>query len=161
MDIIASLGIDIPSFFGFLFACLLSWYFADSIIQRLYSKRFDEMMGADQNLTGKDIQRGKVDLANKLDLDFGKRIGRIERVFYIYSIMFNALTLLSAWVILKAFYGWIQKPEIARSLASESTKEITTFYLYIYGNALSLLMGLIMAHAGKVAAHAIHWLLMN
>jgi hypothetical protein len=102
MDIIASFGIDLPSFFGFLFASLLSWFFADSIIQRLYSKRFDEMMGVDQNLTGNDIQRGKVDLANKLDLDFGKRIGRIERVFYIYSIMFNALTLLSAWVILKA-----------------------------------------------------------
>src|SRR5688572_29969781 len=112
MDLVAKLGIDLPAFGGFGLACLLSWLFADVIIQNLYRKRFKEMLESNLNLTHAQDKEAMKDWNKKLDLAFGKRIGRIERVFYIYAIMFNGLTLLSAWVILKAFYGWIQKPSI-------------------------------------------------
>jgi hypothetical protein len=73
----------------------------------------------------------------KLDIEFGKRIGRIERISYIYAFMLGQFSLLSAWVILKAFYGWIQKPDVAQSGAPESEKEITTFYSYVPTTFLS------------------------
>jgi hypothetical protein len=153
MDLLMGIGIDLPAFCGFAAACLVSWVWADIVIQSLYNKRFKEMMESNPNLTHSQATQARHSWNRKLDLEFGKRIGRIERIFYIYAVMFDALTLLSAWVILKAFYGWIQKPSVAQSDAPEAEKEITTFYLYIYGNALSLLVALIVAHGGKILAN--------
>jgi hypothetical protein len=146
------IGIDIPLFFGFIVANLFSWLWADKIIQKLYSKRFEEITHSNKDQTVRKAEAMTELWRSTLDIDFGKRIGRIERIFYIYSFTLGQLSLLSAWVILKAFYGWIQKPDIARSETSENDKAITTFYTYIYGNALSILAGLILSHFGLVLA---------
>lgn len=154
MQILQMLGVNLSLLLGFLVANLLSWLVADYLIQKLYRIRFAEIVGSNPDQTMRDAQAKSEGWRNKLDLDFGKRIGRIERVFYIYAVMLGQFTLLSAWVIMKAFYGWIQRPSVASSTAVEEDKEITTFYAYIYGNALSLLAALMLAHIGLLIANA-------
>jgi hypothetical protein len=103
-----------------------------------------------------------------LDIRFGWHIGNIERIIYIYAIMFDKLSLLTAWVILKAFFGWLEKPRMGSSATIEGivgagvedrtdevVASITLFYSYIYGNGISLLSGVFLAHVGLVLSRAI------
>lgn len=154
MPTFQTLGVDFGLLIGFLVANLVSWVVADRLIQRLYKKRFSEIVESNRDQTLQDADAKSEAWRTKLDLEFGKRIGRIERVFYIYAVMLGQFSLLSAWVILKAFYGWIQKPDVAQLAVSDEDKEITTFYAYIYGNALSLLAALILGHFGLLVANA-------
>jgi hypothetical protein len=153
LDLIESVGINIGTLGGFAVAVIISWVAGDHIILMLYKRRFKEIVQGNPDQTLRDAEARSEAWRNKLDLEFGKRIGRIERIFYIYAVMLNQFTLLSAWVILKAFYGWIQKPTVAQSTATEEDKDITTFYAYVYGNALSILAGIICGHAGVVVSH--------
>lgn len=146
-----SAGREPCALIGFFVANLISWVAADNFIQGLYDKRFNEIVKSNPDQTLRDAQAKSEAWRNKLDLEFGKQIGRIERVFYIYAVMFTQFSLLSAWVILKAFYGWIQKPSVAQSAAPEEDK-ITTFYAYIYGNALSLILALTLGHFGLLVS---------
>lgn len=152
IDVLESAGIRIELLGGFTAAVIISWMAGDHLILALYRRRFREIVRGNPDLTSREADARSDAFAwrDKLDLDFGRRIGRIERVFYIYAVMLNQFTLLSAWVILKAFYGWIQKPEVSQSTASEEDKDITTFYAYVYGNALSILTGIVCGHAGLI-----------
>ncbi len=128
MESLQSLGIDPGLFLGFAVASLLSWLWADGAIQALYTRRFGELTESNPDQTLRTAQARSELWRAKLDLDFGKRSDRIERIFYIDSVMLGQFSLFSAWVILKAFYGWIQKPGVAQSGAPGEDKEITTFY---------------------------------
>ena len=150
IDILEASGVGVELLGGFAAADLISWIIVDHVILALYNRRFKEILRGNLNLTGDQVNAKSISWRDKLDLDFGRRIGRIERIFYIYAVMLNQFTLLSAWVILKAFYGWIQKPAVSQSSASEEDKDITTFYAYVYGNALSILTGIICGHVGLV-----------
>jgi hypothetical protein len=151
-----SIGISLGGLGGFAVAVIISWIAGDNIILTLYKRRFKEIVLENPDRSLRDAEARSEAWRNKLDLEFGKRIGRIERIFYIYAVMLNQFALLSAWVILKAFYGWIQKPTVAQSTATEEDKDITTFYAYVYGNALSILAGIICGHAGVVVAHLLN-----
>lgn len=146
LEILLNLGIDYTTFLGFLVANLISYFMIDRVIQKFYDHRFNELTQLNLENTLREANQESERWKRRLNLDFGKRIGRIERFFYIYSVMLNQFTLLGAWTILKAFYGWIQKPTVAQSMVPEEDKEITTFYIYIYGNALSILSGLLLGH---------------
>lgn len=154
VQILQTLGVNFGTLIGFLVANLVSWMAADYLIQKLYKRRFSEIVETNPDQTLRDAQAKSEAWRNKLDLEFGRRIGRIERVFYIYAVMLGQFSLLSAWVIMKAFYGWIQKPNVAQSAAPDEDKEITTYYAYIYGNALSLLAALTLGHFGVLVANA-------
>jgi len=130
--VLKNIGIDIYFIISFIVVNLISWLWAADAIQSMYHRRFKEK---------------NKEWHSKLDLNFGKQIGRLERIFYIYSVMFGQFSLLNAWVILKAFFGWTQKT-IIYSKMRKKEKEITIFYSYLYGNALSLLAGLSLAHFG-------------
>lgn len=86
MGILASLGINHVEVGGFIIACVLSWFFADAVIQHLYNKRFKEMTEQNRSITLAEVDRASLGWTERLDLAFGKRIGRIERVFYIYAL---------------------------------------------------------------------------
>jgi hypothetical protein len=150
INVLESAGIRIELLGGFAAAVIISWMAGDIVILELYRRRIREIVRGNPDLTGREADVKGDAWRDKLDLEFGRRIGRIERVFYIYAVMLNQFTLLSAWVILKAFYGWIQKPEVSQSTASEKDKDITTFYAYVYGNALSILTGIVCGHAGLI-----------
>lgn len=128
MESLQFLGIDPGLLLGFAVASLLSWLWADGAIRALYTRRFKEFTEANLDQTLRAAQARSALWRAKLDLDFGKRIDRIERIFYIDTVMLGQFSRLSAWVILKALYGWIQKPGIAQSGAPDEDKEINTFY---------------------------------
>ncbi len=135
MESLQYLGIDPSLLLGFAVASLLSWLWADGAIQALYTRRFMELTEGNPDQTLRAAQAKSELWRAKLDLDFGKRIGRIPRIFYIDSVMLGQFSLLSAWVILKAFHGWIQKPGVAQS-APDGDKEITTFYACVLGQGI-------------------------
>ncbi len=69
-------------------------------------------------------------------------------------------TLLTAVVILKAFFGWIRTPEIILASGSLQDDEkaatsrhvIVLFHAYVFGNLLSLLTAMILGHGALVLA---------
>jgi hypothetical protein len=148
-------GIEVSKLAGFAAGVLVSWIAGDPLILWLYSRRFRKIIEGNRSLT---FDQGDIEhqrWRNRLDLEFGRIIGRIERIFYIYAVTMSQFTLLSSWVILKAFYGWIQKPTLAQTGAPEEDKDITAFYAYIYGNALSIMVGLACGHLALVVASGI------
>ena len=148
-------GIHLPQFIGYVVACAISWFAADPIIHWRYKQLFHQLTN-DPNKTGKQHEADKAKLASILELKFGKRIGRIERLIYIYAVMLNQFTLLSAWVVLKAFYGWLEKPALAKAFPNDDSKHATLYYAYIYGNGLSLLTALVLAHLGFIVQNAMN-----
>lgn len=140
-------GIDFPILIGFLFSNLISWLFIDYIITYFYKRRFSDLSEAlDKKPSEKLVLIEEWQL--KLDIDFGKRIGRLERVLYIYAIMFGKTAILGAWIVLKAFFGWIGKHNRNSQNEIEEMQDITQYYAYIYGNALSLIFALLLSHFG-------------
>jgi hypothetical protein len=97
-------------------------------------------------------------------LRFGGMIGPLERVFYIYAIMMPQLTILTPIIVLKAFFGWITHERIDAFLStlpadrSALAKDLrfvngivyVLYHSYIYGNILSLMLGLALGHVGVV-----------
>jgi hypothetical protein len=59
-------------------------------------------------------------------------VGLVERIIYTTSVAFDSLELVAVWLVMKAAIEW--KAEETRSLAS--------FYVYLIGTALSLIIGL-------------------
>jgi len=165
---LARTGVDLATLTGLGLACLVSWCCVDALIQRHYRK----------------LHRGELkdDWPVPLEgVSLCRSIGRIERLLYIYSIASGVYGILSAWIILKAFFGWMQeaeqnkmtvyaeteyvdqarpKPDAAEleKARERARRRITGYYLYIYGNALSLIAALILTHAGMVVAAALRLL---
>lgn len=150
MEFLTTIGVNLPLFIAFGTVCFISWFFADDLIQFLYDRRFDDIISKKQCATCEKGDEHKGNWRKELNLQFGKQIGQIERIFYIYAFMLNAFGLLAAWFILKAFFGWIQKYSGDSLGVPIEQKELTTFYLYIYGNALSLLTAMLLGHAGLI-----------
>jgi hypothetical protein len=136
-------GIDIPTLFCFLLVNIISFIWANSFIQAMCK-------------SVKEIRPANYDA---LEMNFGRLIVSLERIIYIYAIMSHALEILTAWVILKLFFGWIEHPKFpsANKLSSfheevpADGKEVelssmAEYYHYIYGNGLSLITAIALAH---------------
>lgn len=99
-------GIDVPSISAFVLVNLISFFCVGWIVQALC----DQRLHVDR--TEQRAAQMSSAVRKMLDMRFGWHIGNIERIIYIYAIMFDKLSLLTAWVILKAFFGWLEKPRI-------------------------------------------------
>jgi hypothetical protein len=155
-------GIDFPSISAFILVNVVSFLCVGWIIQALC----DQRLHVDR--TEQRAAQMSSAFRKMLDMRFGWHIGNIERIIYIYAIMFDKLSLLTAWVILKAFFGWLEKPKLgssaqmdgiaassAEGISDEAVATITAFYSYIYGNGISLLSGVFLAHVGLVLSRVI------
>lgn len=66
-------------------------------------------------------------------------VGCIERVIYVFAVITPAYDLIIAWLIMKAFHEWVSEGE-EQPL---SLPKLTIYQLYLVGNAVSLIAGLI------------------
>ena len=69
-------------------------------------------------------------------LRFAALIGITERFLYVYAVMFNQFSLLGGWLVMKAFFSWMKKDSLC------------DYHAYIFGTALSLLLGLLCGAVG-------------
>lgn len=92
------------------------------------------------------------EIRSHFDMNFAPIIGILERIVYIAGIMFGgAYVLISGWLVMKAFNAWLMTTE----LADPRTKGRMAYYhLYLYGNALSLIAGLVL---GFIGLHLAAW----
>jgi len=196
------LRMHLPTILAFGIVSTIGYFALDRVIQRLQKYRFPEEV----------VKR------SEQDVRYGRIIGRLERIFYIYAIMSNFEGILSGWLVLKAFFGWLQRPPdppvtvtyvqaqnppmLAPNLTAaidndplirgylrlkaifgqrqpqtqplphlpptnvappqpdvtaqdEATSDSVLFgryYIYIYGNGLSLFFGILLAHLGNILA---------
>jgi hypothetical protein len=91
------------------------------------------------------------------------RMACMERVFYIWAVMFQQYHLIAGWIVLKAFSEWLETANIARNMRDDKDKKTqkkqSLYDIYLEGNALSLLVGLLCGSLGKwiELAYARHW----
>jgi len=104
-------------------------------------------------------------------------IGTLERMLYVYAVFRNQYSIISGWLVLKAFFGWMQRAE---GLSGQSCKaaepapqdggagDASTrlhqgvylkYCMYIYGNGLSLAVGLACGEAALLLSEFVGRLL--
>ena len=147
---------------GFAVACLLSWFPGNYFVYSSYRNVLQEIIEKDKahpEINNKEALENEIDKQLKgIDILLAKRIGKLERIFYIYAFMFESLGLLSGWIVLKAFFSWVTNSDDgANGSAGKKSSEraLRSFYLYIWGNALSLLLALAMAKLGSIISESI------
>ena len=83
-------------------------------------------------------------------------IGRVERVIYVFGIMFGQSGVITAVIILKAFFNWTDK-FLAMSQDQNAdidarkqnyTDIISNYHVYLVGNLLSIIVGLFWGEVG-------------
>lgn len=97
-----------------------------------------------------------------LAMELAREIGRVEKLVYVLAVMLGQYSLITAVIILKAFFGWINIPR-SPSQSSELQSDLNYYYVYIYGNMLSLIVGLFLGFVGRIVAafckDGIEWIL--
>ncbi|HWX84653.1 MAG TPA: hypothetical protein VNZ48_13720 [Xanthobacteraceae bacterium] len=86
-------------------------------------------------------------------------IGGLERVLYIFGVMSGQYQLITGWLVMKAFFGWI-KSESAADVQGGSVDDGTSaaldrFNSFLIGNLLSLLIGLACGVGGNFVVRLI------
>lgn len=171
---------------SFLLAVSASWP-----TNKLVGKLFQRQMRAcaRQIVEGRNVPPDKIEDAAEaeykiifkhFDLDTAARIGKWERVIYVFGVMFGggAWSLISGWLVLKAFNGWLEGMEISKPTseaanlplptvtasaavaadASSKANRMIYYHLYLFGNALSLMAGVALGFVGLQLAAWLTWL---
>lgn len=149
-----------PYLFSFLLACALSLFPGNLLVRWLHVRLlrwerpwpFGKKKESIQEIIG---ERPEHDTIGAMIM------GRTERPLYIFAIMFAQSGVITAVIILKAFFNWTQvftEPSLSSDqLASppaEATaiermrKTIAHYHAYVIGNLISLALALLLAELG-------------
>jgi len=72
-----------------------------------------------------------------------QKIGGLERTLYIYAGMFSHYELVTAWLIMKGFFGWIERTRERGTIVPREERDLLGRYnSYLFGNICSVLIGL-------------------
>jgi len=143
--------INWPVIAGYLAACVIfCWIpFCDFLIRTIVQDHIRERPGGKHEHWSPEQKR------------VARRIGILERMLYIFAVANpDVISILTAVVILKSFFGWIKGNPIQPPTGSiESSKlantEIHEFYIYVIGNLLSLITGVVGGLFASVISKAI------
>lgn len=161
-------GLDLRRVTVFLYANLISLALSGPVFfwaHRIFFAKAKDVLSnlkSIQPLTGATDKVPKESnsieaLRDKLGLQFGGMIGRVEGVLYIYALMTSQFVgLLTGVIVLKALFGWIRVPEPkgdSQSIENSSfassngydptiTEVIILYHGYIFGNLISVLLAL-------------------
>ena len=79
----------------------------------------------------------------------GGLVGCLERAVYIFGIMFAQPGVITGVLILKAFFGWVDKIAGSDPNRTPSVRAyVAVYYAYIIGNLISLIVGLALGELG-------------
>lgn len=137
-------------------SCCTASFLLNGIIQTLHD-RFLESLSKQSSYISLAEEKDRTKIKAGLHLDMGAKIGNIERILYIYSVVISKYEIIGGWLILKTFWGWIGQIPMGTSKGASSNvsdaddydpknrqHELLTYYLYTYGNGLSLLFGILL-----------------
>jgi hypothetical protein len=144
---------------SFVIACVLSGWPGNQFIQMVFHLMLSHRRGPGGKGTMKEFLNGlKEDpqLA-AFRAETSRTIGSLERVIYIFAIMFGLFPLITGVLILKAFYGWTDKSGTAKGTDESGTAkpseeemeinamhaQIAHFHTYIIGNFLSVMVAML------------------
>lgn len=71
-------------------------------------------------------------------------VGGLERMFYIFAMMYETPEIVTGWLVMKAFFGWIRE---------KKAEELEEFNVLVILNMLSLLIGLGLGLVANIGAH--------
>jgi len=138
------------TFFSFLLACILSTWPGNFLIKTIYNW----ILGAAQSpVPNKTMKAWLEELSPDRDLaEFRSKtawiIGSLERVIFLYALMFGQPSLITGVLILKAFFSWTEHraaPDPAVTTGTSNPRMLETiahYHTYVIGNFLSLLTAL-------------------
>ncbi|MGC4032179.1 MAG: hypothetical protein QM754_10700 [Tepidisphaeraceae bacterium] len=160
MDFLRSVGIDIWAILAFFIVNAVSVFVAAPTVGRLHWLLLCRMRKQGREERPVDVDNARNSIRNLLELEVGGIIGCVERAIFIYAVMVPAhFGVLTAVVILKAFFGWIKQPTAASedntALPDDhwqftSSKTYKIFAAYIFGNCCSILAGLLLGHVAII-----------
>jgi hypothetical protein len=134
-------------FLSFFLACVLSAWPGNFLIRKIY----DLILGSVKGPTKGTMKKWLEDLAPDKDLDeFRSKtaalIGSLERVIFIYALMFAQPNLITGVLILKAFFSWTEHRMTADQSADKSRmlETIAHYHTYVIGNFLSVLTAILL-----------------
>jgi hypothetical protein len=141
-------GIDVPCVIGFLCGVTLVWLSSDrikEIIDRQATAVLNKMPKE-----GMEEERQRA-IHEIFDWPGAKLIGVLERILYVYAVQILAWPLVAGWLAMKAFFIRLAEPD---QLPVGRRQPI--YHLYLYGNMISVLSGLIFGHIAR-AISAVIW----
>jgi hypothetical protein len=130
------------TFLSFLLACFLSTWPGNFLIGAVYTR---VLSTAKSPVANKTMKEWLEELSPERDLaEFRSRtariIGALERVIFIYALMFTQPSLITGVLILKAFFSWTEHRATADTEPKTRMLEtIAHYHTYVIGNFLSLL----------------------
>lgn len=81
--------------------------------------------------------------------DTGSLIGKLERCLYVYSVFTEQVGLVTTWIILKAFFSWIDRT--AKSVRKDERERVSWvhYHLYTGGSLISIGFGICFGEFAK------------
>jgi hypothetical protein len=110
----------------FIVACALAWYPGNRLTWLLW-ERF--------------AKYAHVPIGTPFQL--ARTIGGLERILYIFGVMAEKYELLAGWLVMKAFFGWIEE-------SKSDIGSLVRYYGFLQGNLTSLLIGLFVGEGAKL-----------
>jgi hypothetical protein len=84
-------------------------------------------------------------------------VGGLERVLYVYAVMSGKYEVITGWLVMKAFFGWIGPERRRAKKGTSASDEISNTYNgFILGTLLSLLLGLAAGLAASLTTSLIN-----
>jgi hypothetical protein len=127
----------------FAVMCAVSWYPGNKLVWFIWTKLAARALSS---------QGGK---PSKLS----RPIGRLERVLYIFGVMSGHYELITGWLVMKAFFGWIKSEntaDVQEGVVDDGTSAVLDrFNSFLIGNLLSLLIGLACGVGGNFVVRLI------
>ena len=121
----------LPNIISFLFVCAISWFPGSPFVQWLIKKSAGDIHF--RPLSGK--------------------VGTLECIIYIYSVIIGHYSIISGWLVLKSFYGWVGEMQKIESTNIKYNKRllpnklIDRYQKQIIGNAYSILLGILLGRS--------------
>jgi len=125
---------------SFIAPFLFSFLFVDTLIQKspaTLAKLFTRP-GKDPAVTEEAV--GEL-LDQTLNFPFARVIGRLERTLYMFAAFVADYQLIAGWLVMKAFFTWLSHKKVLPEDQARD-RNLMGYYMYLYGNLLSVLYGI-------------------
>lgn len=155
-------SVDLPAAIGFSVGAFLAWIPVSAYMRYSYVKHLKEMLESKRQRLqdhhsgttlaefGQNLVRFEAQILETFDLDFAQEIGTLERTFYVFSVISGQYALLAGWLVMKAFFAWIQIPANTKiNLPNPSEWQMLMYHSYLWGSGRSLMFGMLCGIIGQ------------
>lgn len=141
-------GFDAPSIIGFLCGAALV-KLSSSLIKRLIYNQveltLERLPQKTPPASPEEREKEKCEIHKIFDWQGAELIGILECFLYVYAVLeVPAWPLMAGWLAMKAFFIRLAEPH-----ELEPSRRQSIYHLYLFGNIISVLAGLICGHIAR------------